>query len=299
MACPHCGSNQTDRRGRRTSLGYRTATCRACRKVFNERTGTPFNELQYPTDIVLLAVLWRLRYKLSFRDVAEMLLERGFEVAHETVREWEFRFAPLLADQLRAKRRGQAGVSWYLDETYVKVAGHWCYLYRAIDGDGALIDSMLSEHRDKHAARRFLRRLVEVAGHKPLRVTTDLHPAYRRAIRWIIGRKAAHRTTQYLNNYTEQSHGAVKQRYYPMLGFGSFESASRFCTAFDELRQYFRVRRRGEGHVSLAEQRLYRSWFLGHFASGNHAAAPVLGKSAWRTAAGVRWPWRSTSQAWL
>ncbi len=129
----------------------------------------------------------------------------------------------------------------------MKVAGRWYYLYRAIDRDGELLDSMLSEHRDKHAARRFLRRLVEVAGRKPLRVTTDKHPAYRRAIRWILGRRVLHRTNQYLNNLTEQSHRAVKQRYYPMLGFGSFGSAPRFCAAFDELRQYFRVRRRGEG----------------------------------------------------
>ena len=204
---------------------------------------------------MLLAVLWRLRYKLSFRDVAEMLLQRGFEVTHETIREWEFRFAPLLAGRLRVGRRGRVGESWYLDETYLKVAGRWCYLYRAIDRHGELIDSMLSKRRDKHAARRFLRRLVEVTGRKPLRVTTDQHPAYRRAVRWILGRKVLHRTTQYLNNCTEQSHRAVKQRYYPMLGFGSFESAARFCSAFDELREYFRVRRRGEGYVSLAEQR--------------------------------------------
>ncbi len=118
-----------------------------------------------------------------------------------------------------------------------------------------LLDSMLSMHRDKHAARRFLRRLVEVAGCKPLRVTTDAHPSYRRAIRWILGRKVRHRRNQYLNNLTEQSHRAVKQRYYPMLGFGSFESAARFCAAFDELRQYFRVRRRRSAWVPLAEQR--------------------------------------------
>ena len=211
--------------------------------------------LQYPTDIVLLAVLWRLRYKLGFRDVAELLLQRGYAVTHETIRHWEYRFAPLLTAQLRTKRRGRAGSSWYLDETYVKVSGRWCYLYRAIDRDGQLIDSMLSEHRDKHAARRFLRRLVDAAGGKPLRVTTDQHPAYRRAIRWILGRKVLHRTSQYLNNLTEQSHRAVKQRYYPMLGFGSFKSAARFCAAFDELREYFRIRRRGEAHVSLAEQR--------------------------------------------
>ncbi len=90
----------------------------------------------------------------------------------------------------------------------MKVAGRWCYLYRAIDRDGELLDSMLSEHRDKHAARRFLRRLVEVAERKPLRVTTDKHPAYGRAIRWILGPKVLHRTNQYLNNLTEQSHRA-------------------------------------------------------------------------------------------
>ena len=86
--------------------------------------------------------------------MAELLLQRGFELNHETVRAWEFRFAPLLADQLRRKRRGRARVSWFLDETYVKVAGCWCYLYRAIDRDGELLESMLSEHRDKHAAHR-------------------------------------------------------------------------------------------------------------------------------------------------
>ena len=89
-------------------------------------------------------------------------------------------------------------MSWYLDETYVKVGGRWCYLYRAIDHDGDLIDSMLSERRDKHAVQTFLRRLVEVADRKPRRVTADLHPAYRRAIRWILGRKVLHRTNQYL-----------------------------------------------------------------------------------------------------
>ena len=167
VVCPRCGSNQTSRRRRRTSLGYRTFACRACQSLFNERTGTPFNDLQYPTDVVLLAVLWRLRYKLSFRDVAELLAERGFQVTHETVRAWEFRFAPLLSERLRAKRRGRAGVSWYLDETYVKVGGRWCYLYRAVDHRGDLIDSMLSERRDKHAARKFLRRLLEVAETRP------------------------------------------------------------------------------------------------------------------------------------
>jgi putative transposase len=114
---------------------------------------------------------------------------------------------------------------------------------------------MLSEHRDKHAARRFLRRLLEVTLSRPRSVTTDLHPAYRRAIRWLVGRRAKHRTTQYLNNYTGQSHRGLKQRYYPMLGFGNFEAASRFCSTFDELRDYFRVKLRDQPVVSLTEQR--------------------------------------------
>ena len=212
MDCPHCRSTATTSRKDRTALGYPRFNCRSCRHRFNQRTGTPFNDLQYPTDVVTLAVLWRLRYKLSFRDVAELLLQRGFELTHETVRAWEFRFAPLLADQLSRKRRGRARVSWFLDETYVKVAGCWCYLYRAIDRDGELLESMLSEHRDKHAARRFLRILLEVAGHKPLRVTIDHHPAYRKAIRWILGRTVLHRRNQYLNNLAEQDHRAIKQR---------------------------------------------------------------------------------------
>ena len=131
MTCPHCLSTSISKRQHRTSLGYRTFSCRVCRLRFNERTGSPFNDLQFPTDLVLLAVLWRLRYKLGFREVAELLLQRGFEVSHETIRNWEFRFAPMVSERLRAKRRGNAGRSWYLDETYVKVSGRWCYLYRA------------------------------------------------------------------------------------------------------------------------------------------------------------------------
>ena len=138
----------------------------------------------------------------------------------------------------------------------MKVSGRWRYLYRAIDRDGNLLDSMLSEQRDRAAARRFLRRLVEIALRTPLRVTTDQHPAYGKAIRWILGRKVLHRQSQYLNNRIEQDHRAIKQRYYPMLGFGQMESATRFCSAFEELRQYLRISPRpGEPQVSLSERR--------------------------------------------
>jgi putative transposase len=118
MPCPHCRSTTTTPRSRKTQLGYRMFFCIACKRTFNERTGTAFNELEYPTDIVLLVVLWRLRYKLSLRDLAEMFLARGFNFTHEAVRDWEVRFAPLVADKLRNKRRGQAGNSYSVDETY-------------------------------------------------------------------------------------------------------------------------------------------------------------------------------------
>jgi len=255
MSCPHCLSTSTSKRKHRTSLGYRTYFCLGCGRCFNERTGSPFNDLQFPTDIVLLAVFWRLRYKLSFRDVAELLLQRGFEISHETIRAWEFRFAPMVRENLRSKHRGTAGVSWYLDETYIKVSGHWRYLYRAVDRDGNLLDSMLSEHRDKHAARRFFCRLLDNAGRKPLRLTTDRYPAYTKAIRWIAGRKVLHRHSQYLNNRIEQDHRSIKQRYYPMLGFAKFESASRFCSAFDELRNYLRVRAVAGQQISASSRR--------------------------------------------
>ena len=103
MACPDCKSAETTKRADTTSLGYARFLCRACGRRFNERFGTSFNDLQYPTDIVVNAVLFRLRYKLSLREVAESLLLRGFAVTHETIRVWESRFAQLFADRLREK----------------------------------------------------------------------------------------------------------------------------------------------------------------------------------------------------
>ena len=110
MNCPHWASTATREQTKKTSLGYRTFRCSACKRPFNERTGTPFNSLEYPTAIVLLVVRLRLRYTLSLRDLAEMFLERGFGFTHEAVRDWEARFALLIADQLRATRRGHAPV---------------------------------------------------------------------------------------------------------------------------------------------------------------------------------------------
>jgi putative transposase len=144
MNCPHCPSRQTRKLAKTTDLGYAVYRCQDCRRRFNERTGTPFNFLEMPTDIVFQVVLFRLLFKLSLRDLVQMFLIRGYELSHETVRDWEARFASLLADQVRRRRKHKVGRFWYVDETYLKVNGRWCYLYRAIDREGQLVDLMLS-----------------------------------------------------------------------------------------------------------------------------------------------------------
>src|SRR5438270_4325784 len=193
MVCPHCQSPKLRNVNRRTELGYAIFRCGSCRRKSNERRGTPFNFLELPTDIVFEIVLCRLRYKLSLREVPEMFLLRGFEFTHEAVREWEERFAPLLTEQIRRKRKGKVGQRWYVDETYLKVKGKWCYLYRAIDRDGNLVDSMLSSTRDMAAAQRFFESALSIAEQAPQQVTTDGHPSYPRAIQEVLGPEVEHR----------------------------------------------------------------------------------------------------------
>ena len=205
MNCPYCASSVLKEQSKRTALGYRTFRCSNCKRTFNERTGTPFNFLKYPTDIVLLVVLWRLRYKLSLRDLTKMYLERGFVFTYETVRDWEMRFAPILAEHMRTK---QPRTSWYVDETCVKGNGKWCYLYRALDRDGNLIDSLLSETRDMEAAKRFFKQAVDVVGHAPKQVTTNGHASYPWAVHKTLGSEELYRTNRYLNNRLEQDHRA-------------------------------------------------------------------------------------------
>ncbi len=128
-------------------------------------------------------------------------------------------------------------------------------MYRAIDADGTLVDSVLSETRDMDAAKRFFARARAVVGHAPEKVTTDRHDAYPRAIRETLGPDVQHRTRRYMNNRMEQDHRGIKQHYYPMRSFGSVASAARFCPARDELRDHLHSRHHLNETVSLAEQR--------------------------------------------
>ena len=132
---------------------------------------------------------------------------------------------------------------------YLKVHGRWCYLYRAIDRDGNLIDTMLSATRDMRAAKRFFRSARSVAGFVPDRVTTDGHNSYPRAIRSTLGRNVRHRTSVYLNNRLEQDHRGIKGRIRCMRGFKEHDAADRFCREHDELRNFLRSRSRHNQYV--------------------------------------------------
>src|ERR671927_648129 len=256
MRCIECRSQAVTERPERTAQGYRRFRCRACGKQFNERSDTLLNRTQYPSDVIALVVLWRLRYKLSLRDLPEMFAVRGIVFSHEAVREWEAKLTPALAEELRRRRRGKAGRHWHVDETYIKVQGRWCYLYRAIDRSGALVDVLFSERRDMAAAEAFFRSAKAVTGVTPDRVTTDGHDSYPRAIRTELGKAVRHRTNRYLNNRLEPDHRGLKGRYRPMRGFKCPRSAARFCRSHDELRNFLRPHSRHNQYVPADCRRL-------------------------------------------
>jgi putative transposase len=259
MECVDCGSAAISERRDRTAQGYRRFRCRDCGRQFNERSGGLLNRTQYPSDVIALVVLWRLRYRLTLRDLSEMFLQRGLIFSHEAVREWEAKLTPILTAELRRCRRGKRGAgrrSWFVDETYLKVRGRWCYLYRAIDRNGDLIDTMLSEHRDMAAAKAFFRSAKSATGMTPDRVTTDGHGSYPRAIRSTLGRGVKHRTSAYKNNGLEQDHRGVKGRIRCMRGFKAFDAADRFSRGYDELRAFLRLRTCHNQHVPANRRRL-------------------------------------------
>lgn len=254
MNCPYCQSKNILHRQGATKLGYKRYQCRDCQKRYNERTETPFNFLEYPIDIVFLIVFHYLRYPVSYEQVAEMFWLRGFKICAETIRQWVMAFGADLASTLRKKRCGKAGKSWYADETYVKVSGVNCYLYRARDKQGELIDVYLSQTRDKASAIKFFESAIDVVGHIPDRVTTDKNPAYPDAIKKAMGKTVKHRTNKYLNNLQEQDHRQFKSRYHPMKHFKDFMCALKFCYEFEETRNFMRFAKTPQDKIGSREK---------------------------------------------
>jgi IS6 family transposase len=180
-----------------------------------------FAGFRFPPDVITLAARWYLRFGLSYRDVEELLAERGIEVDHVTIYRWVQRFTPLLIDAARPGRH-VPGDRWFVDETYVKVAGRWVYLYRAIDQFGQVIDVLVSEQRDLAATRRFFTRALE-RGARPTEVTTDRAPAHPQVLDEVMP-AARHITEHYANNPVETDHGRLKARLRPMRGLRQLRS---------------------------------------------------------------------------
>jgi transposase-like protein len=194
--------------------------------------------------VIVVAVRWYLRFGLSYRDVEELLAERGVEVDHVTIYRWVLRFTPLLAEAARPCRH-RVGGRWFVDETYVRVAGRWRYVYRAIDQFGQVIDVYVSPRRDGKAARRFFEKAIGTTGIAPDEVVTDQAPTYQLVLDALLP-AVWHRTDRYANNRIEADHSRLKARLRPMRGMQQDRSA-RIVIAGHALVQNLR-----RGHYELA-----------------------------------------------
>ena len=187
---------------------------------------TVIKRMHYPLEVMLTCVRWYVSYPLSFRHLEEMMEERGVVVDYATIHRWAIKIVPVLAAVFRRCKR-PLGMSWRMDETYIKVHGQWKYLYRAVDRDGDTIDFLLRAKRDKAAARRFLEQAIALHG-EPHKITNDQSGANTAAIE---NYNADHHTDielrqcKYLNNIVEQDHRAIKRIVRPMLGFKVFRCA--------------------------------------------------------------------------
>jgi putative transposase len=188
-----------------------------------------FKGSQFEREIILWAVRWYVAYPISYRQLEEMMGERGVAVDHSTLNRWVIKYAPEVEKQFRRRQR-PVGRSWRLDETYVKIKGKSAYLYRAVDKDGNTIDFLLTPTRDRDAAEAFLRKAIRTQG-LPEKITIDQSGSNTAAITHY---NKTHKTaivmrhSKYLNNIVEQDHRAVKRITRPMLGFKSFWAAR--CT---------------------------------------------------------------------
>jgi transposase-like protein len=211
-----------------------------------------FKRRRFPVEIILLCVRWYCKYGINYRDLAEMMQERGVSVDPSTIFRWVQRYAPEIEKRVRRYQRHRSG-SWRVDETYVRIGGKWKYLFRAVDKHGQLIDFMLSDRRNTRAAYRFLRKAVKtMSDYPPESITTDKLASYPKAIRrlqaeGVLPKEVVHRTSKYLNNIIEADHGALKRVIRPTRGFQSMKTGYATIKGFEVMRM---IRR---GHCDLTQ----------------------------------------------
>ncbi|AXY11359.1 IS6 family transposase (plasmid) [Bacillus thuringiensis LM1212] len=199
-----------------------------------------FKWKHYQPDIILLTIRWYLRYNLSFRDLVEMMEERGLSLAHTTIMRWVHQYGPELKKRIR-KHLKPTNDSWRVDETYLKIKGKKMYLYRAVDSEGNTIDFYLSQRRNAKAAKRFLKKaLTSCHATKPRTITADGDKAYPVAIRKLKEDKCLPHDTplrvkKYLNNIIEQDHRFIKKRIRNMLGLKSYKTAGKMIDGIEAM----------------------------------------------------------------
>jgi len=226
-----------------------------------------YSGYRFPPDIIQRAVWMYLRFTLSFRDVEELLAERGIVVTYESIRRWVLTFGPAIARRLRARRPKPHG-RWHLDEMAIRIGGKHMYLWRAVDAEGEVLDVLVQAKRNAKAARKLMRKLLKRQGMVPDEWVTDKNPAYGAALRTLKLTRVPHTRRKRANNRAERSHVPVRRRERKLQGFQSPRSAQRFLSMHAATSNLFTVPRQ---LVSARSYRLFRAEAF----------------EAWRNAAGV------------
>jgi transposase-like protein len=259
--CPGCGSAATRKDGR-DRRGQQRFRCGSRRRRLTARSATPFSGYRFPPDVIALAVRWYLRYRLSYSDVAELLAERGVRVDRSTIFAWVREFAPLYEDAARPFRRA-VGSSWSVDETYAKVAGMWAYVYRAIDGQGQIVDVHVSERRTAEDAATFFRRAIATTGIVPEEVTTDCAAAYPPALAAALP-PVAHEVGKRVQQRVERDHQHLQGRLSATRGFKTLAGVAVLCRAHAFLRNlrggFYDLGRRGDAVALSPQPPVVRAW---------------------------------------
>ena len=209
-----------------------------------------YRGFRFPGEIISHGVWLYYRFPLSFREVQEMMLERGIVVSHETVRQWCAKFGQTYANALR-RRRARPGDKWHLDEVFITINGKTHYLWRAVDQHGNVLDILVTSRRDTRAATRFFRKLLTGLEYVPRVLVTDKLRSYGAARRRVL-RSVEHRQSKYLNNRAENSHQPTRQRERAMKRFTSARHAQRFLSAFSGISPHSRP---GRHRLSAQEYR--------------------------------------------
>ena len=214
---------------------------------------------RFPREIIAHCVWLYFRFGLSFRDIQEMMLERGVDVSYGAIRLWCLRFGAEYARRLR-RQRGRAGDTWHLDEVFCKINGELVYLWRAVDQSGEVLDVLVQKRRNGKAARRFFRKLLKGHRYVPRAIVTDKLASYASAKKDVMPSVTHHRGRG-LNNRAENSHQATRARERAMRRFKSMRQAQRFLSVHAKVSNHFRPGRHGMRACH------YRTLMAGRFAS--------------------------------